>query len=43
MKILNILKCTHVETGNKVVIEDIVCDSLSEEVKVVFYSNNSVS
>lgn len=34
-------KCTHVETGNKVVIEDIVCDSLSEEVKVVFYSNNS--
>lgn len=33
-------KYTHNKEQNKVVVEDITCGALAEEVKVVFYSNN---
>lgn len=37
----NNCKYTHSETGNKVTVENVVCsEPLTEEVKVVFYSNN---
>lgn len=36
-------KYTHNKEQNKVVVENIACGALAEEVKVVFYSNNPVS
>lgn len=33
-------KYTYNEVGNKVILEDIDCEALTEEVKVVFYSTN---
>ncbi len=36
-------QCQHSKEQNKVVVEDVACGPLSEEVKVVFYSSNPVS